>query len=1581
MASRYNVAATLQVNNKAFIAGFAAAERSVKSFNTALHTASASTAAYQRSMAASNAAMAASLGAVGKQSTAMKNQAEGAGRSMRTLQTAAMGAAAGATAASSSSDTAGRKMGVFGKGADLAARDLDRFNRTARGFSMTAMGLAAISLGSAIASIAEFTSYESAFANFKKVTEANTREFRDFDLVFRELARNIPATYEEISNTAAAASQLGVAKEDVAKFTDTMIRMGTATDLSSEDAAFALQRMMNIFGTAGQDVDRFGSTLVQLGNNAAASESEIVNMSLRLAGMGATLGISEAETLALAASMTELGIRSEQGGSAMSTIMSKTASEIERGTEIGQNWADVMGMSIEDVQKLFEEDAYGAMVKMVEGLEKVDESGGNLDQTLRELGINEIRQLDVLKRLTGSSKDLTNAQRMANDEWEKNTALIDESNARYETFESQLRIFKNSIDNIFSNFGNAFIQSSDGIINKIVEVVQEFDRWTDTMFDAEGGLNDVGRAAVDMVKDFMSIAVPLGIVGAAFMAFGPVGGTTVAVIAGLTAIGLEFKGLVDYLGGSEAEKSMYRISEFSEGATEEAATNYVEMKDGILDSLGKLSTQSGDEAAKTRQNIVKEFESLASEAVSAIEGKRSQMNGLIEGLMVDATEPQRRALEKARTEANQHYNDQIEMTQDFAKTVNEVMSNMVDENGQITAEGMRNFEVAAGGMDEVFGTAISESVAQMQRFKTEFDTAFDESSAKGAQDALTGMAKETASAMGDLKKVYEEQVEQTKALGLEHEAEELILAGLETQYTKNKDALLENLIAMEDQAKGVDDSISATKELNDLERTFLDQTNEKTKALREAEGATMANEESITSLSAAQEKNKEVLQESTRSFNDLATEMNKIDEESKTVTDAVKNMAAALGPEANELGRTFATNYGDGIEMVDMGTYGKVTVDQFVRGIQDGSYGVTEAGIALVNKLRQEAGKGTLTPEGQAAAVSYAEGMMSEDATVASVAQALGFTTAENAKVDLGENGVVTIESFVSGLKTGEYTMFEVMQALMNNLEVLSQKDLTEFGAQDMATLAAGLESGLLDVNDVMALMGEGLQSDAQVDLGEQGIHTIGTWVEALSAGQIDVQTFMSGLETLMKEGLNVDLAENGERSMASYADAADAKAQQFVNESLQGTGTQIKEALNIDLNPEGSNTGQTFNDGFLSKKIETDALTQQLKDDVEGKLGETSDGGGGAKAPTDFSTGFINSMPLAMSFVEKLSGDAESTLGSTTDGDGGSNAGGKFASGIAGKIAEALVASNSAKSTAEDTLGSTTDASGGDKAGGMFVSGIAGQVANAASAANSNKSEVEGELGSTTDDDGGKSALQKYVSDIHSFTSKAEQVARANKTRIEFTLGSTTDDGGGKQAGTMFVSGVSGQAGSAQSAGRNVSNSARSGLSSNSNTYGLGQNFGSGFVSGIRSYVGAAVSAAASLARAALNAVKRAQRSASPSKETQKLGGDFGDGFSLAIVNKTKEAVNAARNMARDAIDAAGDESARNALAVDVGGMEYGGSAPRSVNQRIQHEIIANTADRERVVANVHIHQHGDIEWLRTEIAERDGVDATLKF
>src|SRR5699024_956635 len=56
MASRYNVGADLSVNNAGFIAGFAAAERAVQSFNRTMATAAGSVASAERSMNGASAA-------------------------------------------------------------------------------------------------------------------------------------------------------------------------------------------------------------------------------------------------------------------------------------------------------------------------------------------------------------------------------------------------------------------------------------------------------------------------------------------------------------------------------------------------------------------------------------------------------------------------------------------------------------------------------------------------------------------------------------------------------------------------------------------------------------------------------------------------------------------------------------------------------------------------------------------------------------------------------------------------------------------------------------------------------------------------------------------------------------------------------------------------------------------------------------------------------------------------------------------------------------------------------------------------------------------------------------------------------------------------------------------------------------------------------------------------------------------------------------------------------------------------------------------------------------------------------------
>ncbi|EAE2270969.1 tail tape measure protein [Listeria monocytogenes] len=103
-------------------------------------------------------------------------------------------------------------------------------------------------------------------------------------------------------------------------------------------------------------------------------------------------------------------------------------------------------------------------------------------------------------------------------------------------------------------------------------------------------------------------------------------------------------------------------------------------------------------------------------------------------------------------------------------------------------------------------------------------------------------------------------------------------------------------------------------------------------------------------------------------------------------------------------------------------------------------------------------------------------------------------------------------------------------------------------------------------------------------------------------------------------------------------------------------------------------------------------------------------------------------------------------------------------------------------------------------------------------------------------------------------------------------------------------------------SAGSSVGNSAKAGAGSVDSS-GVGSDFASGYVNGILSGMGAVGEAAGSLANKALQAVKDAQKSKSPSKKAKKLGGDFGSGYSLGIASKTKAVNKAASNLVAGAL------------------------------------------------------------------------------
>ena len=120
------------------------------------------------------------------------------------------------------------------------------------------------------------------------------------------MAKEMPESVEEISGVAEAAGQLGIKTKSVAGFTKTMVMLGDATNLSSEEAATSMARFANVTGMSQKNFDKLGSTVVALGNNMATTEKEIVEMATRISGAGSQVGLSEAQIMSFSAALSSV---------------------------------------------------------------------------------------------------------------------------------------------------------------------------------------------------------------------------------------------------------------------------------------------------------------------------------------------------------------------------------------------------------------------------------------------------------------------------------------------------------------------------------------------------------------------------------------------------------------------------------------------------------------------------------------------------------------------------------------------------------------------------------------------------------------------------------------------------------------------------------------------------------------------------------------------------------------------------------------------------------------------------------------------------------------------------------------------------------------------------------------------------------------------------------------------------------------------------------------------------------------------------------------------------------------------------
>lgn len=344
--------------------------------------------------------------------------------------------------------------------------------------------------------------FESAITGVAKTTDLTDEELASMSDAIKQMSTEIPATTTEIAAVAEAAGQLGIQKDSLLDFTEVMTMLGTATNMTAEEAATALAKFANITGMSADNYDRLGAVIVDLGNNFATTESDITTMATRLASAGTLAGLTESEILALAASMSSVGIEAEAGGTAMTQTLNAIETAVASGGNELDEFARIAGMSAGEFAATWKSDAMTALTAFISGLGDLDEQGESTVLVLDELGLTGVRQSNMLKSLGLAADQMTSAVNTANTAWEENVALTNEASKRYATTESQLAMMQNAYTNLQASIGDAFnpvLKELYALATKALNAVSQFVSQHPTLV----------RAVTTLVGTFMTLATAL----------------------------------------------------------------------------------------------------------------------------------------------------------------------------------------------------------------------------------------------------------------------------------------------------------------------------------------------------------------------------------------------------------------------------------------------------------------------------------------------------------------------------------------------------------------------------------------------------------------------------------------------------------------------------------------------------------------------------------------------------------------------------------------------------------------------------------------------------------------------------------------------------------------------------------------------------------------------------------------------------------------------------------------------------------------------------------------------------------------
>lgn len=317
--------------------------------------------------------------------------------------------------------------------------------------------------------------FETALTGVAKTSGLAGGELKAFGENIQELSTTIPIAANDLLEIAQITAQLGVeGAANIERYTETIAKLASVTDLSTEEAAFGLARIIQNSATSQEEVAGLASAVSALGNTFATTETEIVNAAVRVSQATAQFDVTGDRVVAIATALTSAGVRAELAGSTIGRTFRAIDASIREGGASIENLSRITGIASDELKEAFSEDAAVVFQRFVEGLGAVKEEGGDVAAVLDAFNLKGEEVLSVLPTLAKSSEDMGRAFAVASGEIENATALEEEFARQTDTFNSRLSLLGNNINRAAVTIGQQFLPELEALASLISGLIDEF---------------------------------------------------------------------------------------------------------------------------------------------------------------------------------------------------------------------------------------------------------------------------------------------------------------------------------------------------------------------------------------------------------------------------------------------------------------------------------------------------------------------------------------------------------------------------------------------------------------------------------------------------------------------------------------------------------------------------------------------------------------------------------------------------------------------------------------------------------------------------------------------------------------------------------------------------------------------------------------------------------------------------------------------------------------------------------------------------------------------------------------------------